>query len=232
MKRKVVVAPAPESRGGGLGLVAADRVSSGEPLLAVPFALCLSAESCRRDPLVGGYADGFDGWTGAAGLIALQLMAERHRGAASGFAPWLALLPAAGEVRLPVFATTAAERTASSLSNPLRRLPLPCAWAIKAGALDLPLFWPEADRAALADCSTRPIAELGKEVEEDFDWLEANVFSQDRAAFPAASFGQPQWRECVGLAVSRSFFVSGESGNGLGAIRTTGYPGGYSPLDA
>ena len=77
------------------------------------------------------------------------------------------------------------------------------------GSLDLPLFWPKTDAAYLEGCSTRPIAELANEADEDFDWLEKNVFAANRATFPEDSFGRDQWRLALGLALSRSFFLGG-----------------------
>jgi len=82
--------------------------------------------------------------------------------------------------------------------------------ASEAGALDLPLFWSKDEEAVLLEkCSTRRIAELTAEAEDDFEWLEAEIFAKDRSAYPESSFGRDQWTRCLALALSRSFFVSG-----------------------
>ena len=94
VKRKVRVGRAEAVHGGSLGLVAKEKISKGEAALQVPFELCFSASTATAAlPAL----EGFDGWTGAAGLIAAQLLHERSKGPASVWAPWLAVLPFAGE---------------------------------------------------------------------------------------------------------------------------------------
>ena len=78
-----------------------------------------------------------------------------------------------------------------------------------AGALDLPLFWGPEDQRRLTGVSTRPITELAAEADEDFDWLEAEVFAPHRDAFPEEHFSREKWRRALGLALSRSFFLGG-----------------------
>ena len=77
----------------------------------------------------------------------------------------------------------------------------------ESGALDLPLYWPDADRSLLMGCSTRRFEDLNDDVAQDFAWLDERVFCKDRAAFPAHQFGAEQWAWAVGVAISRSFFV-------------------------
>lgn len=60
--------------GGGLGLRAVSAIENGDVVCLVPFSLCFSADGARNDALVGASAKAFDGYTGAAGLIALQLL--------------------------------------------------------------------------------------------------------------------------------------------------------------
>jgi len=176
---KVSLGVADEEHGGGLGLRvnsgggAAASVGKGEVLVSVPFSVCFDAAASRKE--LSPFLNDFDGWTGAAGCIAVHLMREFNKGPESAWAPWLALLPEAGQT----------------------------------GALDLPLFWPPQAAAVLEGCSTRPITELQVEADEDFAWLEENVFEPHRGAFPAEAFSALQWRKCLGLALSRSCFVSG-----------------------
>ncbi len=83
------VGSADEERGGSCGLRAEGSVSKGEPLLSIPFEFCLSAEATRKHPLLGPLVRDFDGWTGAAGLIALRLLHEKAKGTKSEWAPWI-----------------------------------------------------------------------------------------------------------------------------------------------
>jgi len=73
-------------------LRAEGTVSKGEPLLSIPFEYCLSADTTRKHPLLGPLILEFDGWTGAAGLIALRLLHEKAMGAKSELAPWIEAL--------------------------------------------------------------------------------------------------------------------------------------------
>ena len=47
------------------------------------------------------------------------------------------------------------------------------------------------------------------QVDDDFAWLEKNIFSQNRVVFPASDFSAAKWRWAVGVALSRGFFVDG-----------------------
>lgn len=173
-ERNVRVAAADPSRGGGLGLRATRDMKAGDVVLSVPFSLTMTPETSRKSP-VGKYLADFEGWTGAVGLIAVQLLHEKSRGAASQWAGWIEALPAAAET----------------------------------GALDLPLYWPGEGLDLLEGCSTRPIAELSAEVDEDYAWLEVNAFSEDRALFSPEAFSYENWRWAVGVVMSRSYFVDG-----------------------
>lgn len=47
-------------------------------------------------------------------------------------------------------------------------------------------------------------------MDEDYAWLNQNAFAKNPEVFPADMFGPEDFRWAVGLALSRSFFVSGE----------------------
>ena len=72
--KDVALSVANANHGGGLGLRAVSAVEGGDVVCSVPFSLCFSSDGARNDPLVGPSAKAFDGYTGAAGLIALQLL--------------------------------------------------------------------------------------------------------------------------------------------------------------
>lgn len=54
------------------------------------------------------------------------------------------------------------------------------------------------------------ISGFGADVDEDYAWLKENVFDKSPEVFPAGKFGPGDFRWAVGVALSRSFFVSGE----------------------
>lgn len=47
-------------------------------------------------------------------------------------------------------------------------------------------------------------------MDEDYAWLNQNVFAKNPAVFPAEKFGPDDFRWAMGVALSRSFFVNGE----------------------
>lgn len=54
------------------------------------------------------------------------------------------------------------------------------------------------------------ISGFSADVAEDYAWLSQNAFSKNPEVFPAEKFGPEDFRWAVGVALSRSFFVSGE----------------------
>lgn len=48
------------------------------------------------------------------------------------------------------------------------------------------------------------------DVDEDYAWLNQNVFAKNPKVFPADKFGPDDFRWAVGVTLSRSFFVDGE----------------------
>ncbi len=87
---------------GGRGLVATKPIENGQSVLAVPQSLGLTAAGLESSGIAK-YVAGFEGWTGDTGLIALQVLWERGQGERSGMAPWIAVLPALGELEMPLF---------------------------------------------------------------------------------------------------------------------------------
>lgn len=85
---------------GGRGLITTTSIKSGQPALTVPLTLCITAASTLKGPLGKALAD-YDGCLGDTGIMALQLLYERHRGEASPLFAWLSLLPQSLE--LPLF---------------------------------------------------------------------------------------------------------------------------------
>lgn len=87
---------------GGRGLVAAKAIETGQSVLAIPQSLGLTATGLKSSGIAQ-YVKGFEGWTGETGLIALQVLWERAQGEGSNMAPWIAVLPKAEELEMPLF---------------------------------------------------------------------------------------------------------------------------------
>lgn len=54
------------------------------------------------------------------------------------------------------------------------------------------------------------ISGFSADVDEDYAWLSQNAFAKNPEVFPSDKFGPEDFRWAVGVALSRSFFVSGE----------------------
>ena len=87
---------------GGRGLVTTKAVENGQQVLAIPENLGLTASGLKSSG-VARYLEGYEGWTGDTGLIALQVLWERAQGDKSKLAPWIAVMPAAGDLDMPLF---------------------------------------------------------------------------------------------------------------------------------
>lgn len=87
---------------GGRGLIATKPIENGQSVLAVPQSLGLTAAGLERSGIAK-YVAGFEGWTGDTGSIALQILWEKAQGEESKIAPWIAVLPAVGELEMPLF---------------------------------------------------------------------------------------------------------------------------------
>eukprot|EP00904_Undaria_pinnatifida_P009704 jgi/Undpi1/5864/HiC_scaffold_2.g01138.m1 len=87
---------------GGRGLITTKAVENGQQVLAIPQSLGVTAAGVKNSGIAK-YLTGYEGWTGDTGVIALQLLWERARGEKSVMAPWIAAMPAKGELELPLF---------------------------------------------------------------------------------------------------------------------------------
>ncbi|CAM9530916.1 unnamed protein product [Hapterophycus canaliculatus] len=87
---------------GGRGLVSTKPIENGQWVLAIPQSLALTAAGLKNSG-VAPFVKGFEGWTGDTGLIALQILWERAQGGGSKMAPWIAVLPTAEELGIPLF---------------------------------------------------------------------------------------------------------------------------------
>lgn len=87
---------------GGRGLITTRAVENGQQVLAIPENLGLTASGLKNSGIAR-YLTGYEGWTGETGLIALQILWERAQGEKSKLAPWIAMMPAAEELDMPLF---------------------------------------------------------------------------------------------------------------------------------
>lgn len=108
---------------GGRGLVSTKPIERGQSVLAVPQSLGLTAAGLKTSGIAK-FVTGFEGWTGDTGLIALQLLWERAQGERSKMAPWIAVLPAEGELDMPLFWDQADLTLADASSTRVRSLSL------------------------------------------------------------------------------------------------------------
>lgn len=166
---KVRIAPS-EDANTRLGLHAITKLKSKDSIaLSIPyddstmFTPTLS-KSCFKQYLSKDY----DGWTGDAGLIAVMLLNEVARLSSNDN----------GIVRLP----SRINNIQSFISTWAKSLPT--IQEMKSDQYQHPLFWNEEDQELLQSSSTKKIFRLLDDIEEDYIWLEENIFSKDRNYFP------------------------------------------------
>ena len=151
--------------------------------------------------------EGYDGWTGDVGLLALLLLNEFARlnteaGGGTGVD-----LPARKEGAQALVAAWAA-----SLPSPEEMKVLH------------PLLWSEEDQETLQTSSTKKIYRLLDDIDDDAAWLDKEIWSQDRRTFPETvtlavggdgaeeerpCFSPAGFRHAVALVRSRAAFVDG-----------------------
>lgn len=205
---KVRVAPSPS--GHRLGLVATDRIGKDSVALSIPYddQLVLTADLASKTVLGGVLPEGYDGWTGDVGLLAMLVLNEMARadessgeGSASG--------GGGGGIALP---KRKAECQAL-IRSWIKALPSPEEMV----ALH-PLLWDEDAQEQLQGSSTKKVYRTLDDIEEDGTWLTERVWSADRTKFPEQVTINGQVRPCftlegfawaVAIASSRSSFVDG-----------------------
>lgn len=147
--------------------------------------------------------EGYDGWTGEVGLLAMLLLNEMARldvGGGKGID-----LPKRKEGMQTLFE----------------------AWVLTLPSLEEmkemnPLLWEEEDQELLQSSSTKKIYRLLDDIEDDSGWLEEKVWANDRTKFPESvtlqigteketrpCYSPEGFRYAVALVRSRSFFVDG-----------------------
>ncbi|GKY92847.1 hypothetical protein MPSEU_000254300 [Mayamaea pseudoterrestris] len=196
-----------------LGMVATRDLKAGETVLQMPFdeRFMLTADVARKYVLsptlhASDSSTNFDeytGWTGDAGLIALQLLQELAR--ASGVYDSASI-----NKHLPV--------RDASLQAFMNRwvMALPTTREL---SKHHPLLWPEEDQEILQSSSTNKIYRRLDDLEEDFGWLAENIFVKHRKQYPEAvvaangetmdCFNLKGFKWALANTLSRTVFVDG-----------------------
>lgn len=193
-----------------LGLVATESIRKEDELVAsLPFydtdgsGLALAPHLATKLVYKNKLPEGYDGWTGDAGLLAMLLLNEMSRLNVDG----------SKGIDLP----TRKDGIPSLMSAWVTSLPSP------EEMFNLhPIMWDEDDQEVLQSSSTKKIYRLLDDIEDDASWLEENVWSLDRETFPETiklqigdsveerqCFSTEGFRYAVSLVRSRSFFVDG-----------------------
>lgn len=193
-----------------LGLVATESIRKEDELVAsLPFydtdgsGLALAPDLATKLVYKDKLPEGYDGWTGDVGLLAMLVLNEMARLNVDG--PKGVNLPARKD-GIP-----------SLMSAWVTSLPSPEEMSILH-----PLMWDEDDQEVLQSSSTKKIYRLLDDIEDDSSWLDENAWSLDRETFPETiklqigdnvverpCFSVEGFRYAVSLVRSRSFFVDG-----------------------
>lgn len=184
-----------------LGWIATKDVSKGDILMNMPYdeKWELSPKISRKTVFPGVLDDEFEGWTGDAGLVALQLLNEIARTASGG---------------------------SSGIAKPERAPPIQAfvdAWILSLPTpeelrIQHPLFWSEDDQEILQASSNTKIYRVLDDIEEDAAWLVENIFEKDQSTFPETvtlagtevpCFSLEGYKWAMAMTNSRASFVNG-----------------------
>lgn len=194
---KVKVAPSPsgESR---LGLVTTSKINKGDVALAIPYddQIVFTPDLAVKTVFKGVLPDGYDGWTGDNGVLALLVLNELAKCAGAG-------------IPLPKRKPDAS----NLISSWLKALPSPSEMSTMH-----PILWDEDDQEKLQLSSTKKIYRILDDIEEDSSWLEENIWSKDRSNLPQTvdlngesypCFSSAGFRWAMAIVSSRAVFVDG-----------------------
>lgn len=206
---KVRVAPSPSSSGTGggghrLGLIATENIGRDGVALSIPYddQLVLTPDLATKNVLEGVLPEGYDGWTGDIGLLAMLILNEVARASEQD-----------GGGDLGIALPKRKAECQSLIAAWVKVLPSPTEMA----ALH-PLLWNEDAQEILQGSSTKKVYRTLDDIDEDATWLAERVWSNDRTRFPDTVTINGETRPCfnidgytwaIALASSRSNFVDG-----------------------
>ena len=182
-----------------LGWIATKAVSKGDILMNMPYdeQWEISPKVARKTVFDGVLDDAYEGWTGDAGLVALQLLNEIAKTASSAGIP----KPKRGP-QIQAF-----------VDEWIKALPTPD----ELQTLH-PIFWSEGDQESLQSSSNTKIYRVLDDLEEDANWLVENIFEKNRDTYPETvtlngnelpCFSVEGYKWAMALTNSRSCFVDG-----------------------
>ena len=196
-----------------LGLLATESINKDDQLIAsLPYyddgsGLAMSPSVATNLVYKSELPEGYDGWTGDVGLLAMLLLNEMARSNVVGD-------------KKGIDSPSRKEGIQSLLAAWIATLPTPAEMEVMH-----PLMWEEDDQEALQSSSTKKIYRLLDDIDDDSSWLDEKVWSLDRLKFPESVLikvgegeGDIEERPCftpggfryaVSLVRSRSFFVDG-----------------------
>jgi [ribulose-bisphosphate carboxylase]-lysine N-methyltransferase len=196
-----------------LGLIATESVSKDDQTIAsLPFfdtdgsGLALAPHIATKVVYKDALPEGYDGWTGDVGLLAMLVLNEMARLNVDG-----------GADNKGIDLPTRKEGIQSLMSAWVASLPSP----VEMEGMH-PLMWNEEEQEMMQSSSTKKIYRLLDDIDDDSSWLDEKVWSLDRSTFPESvkiqvgdeveerpCFSQEGFRYAVSLVRSRSFFVDG-----------------------
>ena len=192
-----------------LGLTCTASAKASDAILSYPYydsdgsGLALSSPLATKVVFKDLLPDGYDGWTGDIGLVAMLLLNEFAR------------LDIGGDKGINV---PKRKRGIQTLMD---------AWVTSLPSFEEmkeihPLLWEEDDQEVMQSSSTKKIYRLLDDIEDDASWLDEKLWSSDRVKFPEEvtirvgdaeetrpCYSQDGFRYAVALVRSRSFFVDG-----------------------
>lgn len=182
-----------------LGWIATKDISKGDILMNMPYdeQWELSPKIARKTVFAGVLDEAYEGWTGDAGLVALQLLNE------------IAKTASKAGVQKP----QRGPQIQAFVDEWIKALPTPD----ELKTLH-PLFWSEEDQEILQSSSNTKIYRVLDDLEEDAAWLVENIFEKDRTTYPETvtldgnevpCFSLDGYKWAMALTNSRAFFVDG-----------------------
>jgi len=197
---KVEVLPSPV--GYRLGLIATENIKKGDVALAMIYddQICLTPRLATDVVWKAVLPDGYDGWTGDTGLIALLVLNELAKTTSADGKAGIQ------EPKRNVNAQGLISAWVSALPSPSEMKYLH------------PISWDEDYQENMQSSSTKKIYRLLDDIDDDSDWLEERVWSKDRNRFPEEVTLNGEVYECftpkgfawaASIVSSRSVFVDG-----------------------
>lgn len=183
-----------------LGLFATSAMKQNDVALSIPYddQIVLSPDLALNTIYKGILPNGYDGWTGDNGLIALLVLNELAKvGSSEGGIPFR---------RKP--------EAQALIDAWIKALPSP-----KEMKLEHPIMWTEEDQEILQSSSTKKVYRLLDDIEEDACWLDEKIWSQNKMKFPEnvelngetyPCFSEKGFAWAMSIATSRSVFVDGK----------------------